>query len=527
MAFIFDKRLQTLSKPCQSSSRLAISLHFFGGGRGGASLPRKVGLAGLSSFRLGPQSLAACFGAAPSASIVYNGGLPTPSKAPMTFESDIDLHASSIFSLRESPESIDMFKGSGYGSSESDNSQRAHKLIDKARALGVAGPLWFIGNSSRYEPESVLFALLSQRNCQGAIKALSNAGASIWPVSLAPSKTENGPSAPRLIAKFMSFEKVARFCFSTDDYPVGSCKACLSSSLSGLASTPPSLHASFFAALAESYDEATASSSATSLGVLGRADKRAKSCSEILASQAAPLRAACAALCPASSPMIEAMIASGAGRLAAKAQASLAAFNPEKLKKSLDDSQKLRLRTISTLIESCPDDEDGLRAVMAATPWLPSLPQALCLRLRSGSSIAHGALRARSRSVLELIDQAGGNLWLASAQDGKANACSWALTEMIYGIGYRDQGLARARECLDVLARMLAYGAHLDGVADPVGHALAKANEAETAENEYSSEHFLPLLGSLSSRIEQLALSDLLIGRGPANAPAERKRARL
>lgn len=430
----------------------------------------------------------------------------------MTIDSDSSLAARvpAIRALRSSAEAKEL-SAPWSGSTEARNEQRVLDLIGRANALAVPPRFWFVSSGLSHGRRSLLYSLLRQRHCQAAVKALVRAGASIWPVDLA----EGGR------ASFMNPVEVALMSFATDEFPRARCRACLAGALWGVSALDPA----FFSALALAYRDARSGSSATSLGVLGQADQRAKSCSQILASQAGALRSACAEHCPGSSAAVEALLAEGALVLAAKARPAEATFDPEKLKKSLAPAQRARLRSLLALAESHEDDEDGLCSLMAATAWLAAQPQALCLRLRSKPSVAQLVLRSSSGAALRMLDALGSNLWLASAQAGEPNACLWAANEMVFGLQFIGaiRSLDRTRACLAPLARMLAYGAHLDGSPDPVGHAAQKAREASLANHGYLHEQVAPLFDQLISLIEALALGDILCGR----PPSQPQRARL
>jgi hypothetical protein len=460
------------------------------------------------------------------------------------FEAELKKLLPHIIKLSGSQEAEDV-RESRYGITEAESLAKAQAYIALAKSLGVPGIYWFQASlksqyNHYYNRRSLLSQILTRAHWQGAIKALAAAGASIWPISI--TQDDKGSAAPASNPKnsssatleCSSAEDVARIIFDTDSLSLGSCKAALSCSLADFSKLPSHIHSHYFTALAEAYQRATSTSSATSLGSLGRADKRAKSCAEIVMAHAPRLRALAdePQRSAADKTLIESLIVDATARLDAKNRKNEAVFHPDALKKSLTDSQKTRLKTLAIVLDDCPEDEAAALLLIDDCPWLVGSAQALCIKRGGGSSIAQCALRARALSTLEKIDQLGGNIWLASVQAGQSNACFWAVSEMLGGIGYRDEktGLDCARACLPTVARMLAYGALLDGAADPVAHAVAKTTEAMTHNGVYREEDMRMILADLRSRIEALALSDLLQGREAETGhptPSARQRSRL
>lgn len=443
---------------------------------------------------------------------------------PEQFSLEIQPYLSSIKKLADSDEAKKL-KEYSYRNQEDEQELMAKEFIAKAQQLNVPARFWFLGETGHYSRDSIFNAVLRRSSAQRAIKLLAAHGASPWTQNLREGKHS-----------FSEPTQVAHLCFP--DFhgakPMGTRRAALSQALSGLGDLPDALAAKFIAALSTQYKSSTASSSATSSGVMGRNDKNAKVNAQIAIENEAPLLALAAHESTGLHErlLIESMLTDAKARLAAKSKKGDDAFDPEKLKKSLTDEQRGRLRTLNLMAENCRDDSDAMQVLLDATPWLAQHPQALCINIRSSASVAWTSLANDRLETLRTLDKIGANLWLAAAQGGEGNACLWACNMMA---GYRrnvtDAQKVRQKQMLELISRMIAYGAFLDGAEDPISHSVTKCDEALQSikgQRRYNSEGAEQNLLGMRSHIESLALAELLSGRGdgegaPPEEPPKRK----
>jgi hypothetical protein len=419
-----------------------------------------------------------------------------------SFRVELAAHSAALAELDKSPEAGALTEWR-YHAKEADNLAVAEAFLARAAQLGVPSRFWFLKGDRGHHRQSVLCILFRRSNYQKGIKALVAAGASPW---LA------GRSAKDL--SFVEARTIADLIFPRGaDVILSNRRVALDSALAHLDGLPDELIAPFFPALASSYATGTARSSSTSSGVMGASDKNAKACAQIAIEFSERLLAAVDAHAPQERPGVEAMLADAAIRLAAKTRKGDDGFNPEKLKKGLSDDQRLRMSTLLTLADSCAGDSRALAAVLDDTPWLADAPQILCVNFRTAGSFARAAIGNCSVAGVEALDRLNSNVWLAAAQDGNGNAVHWVAG--LLNRYRRDDSIALRLDAIHpALARLLAYGAFLDGSADPITHAVAKADEAfQLAQAHYNPEALQSHIVRLRAAIEHLALADLLEGR--------------
>lgn len=430
-----------------------------------------------------------------------------------TFSVEVQTHLPLIKALLKSSEMEELLKWN-WKTNEQDNLQLTEKFIAKAKSLNLPARFWFANRRGYGSYLSILCYLFTRTNFQKSIKLLVAEGLSPWLGGIDKDKHT-----------FLDPETITLqiFPYNGTEIALGHRKLALQTALAHLQDLPQPIALSFFEKLFYNYKLATARSSATSAGVMGVGDKNAKHCANLVVSEEALIREKLTVFAPNLKDSFEDMLEDAQKRLAAKKQKSEEAFDPEKLKKKLTAPQKDRLRTILHLVDNCVTDDESIGLLIDHTPWLKDQPQALCVNLKSAGSIARAVIHYHSLSGVKALDTLGSNIWLAAAQAGNGNAVLW-VAEQISG-HYREdeQREERLNDIYPYLCRLLAYGAVLEGVENPIDHAVQKAAEGlKSDKTHYYVDKINTHLLRLRSGIESIALDELLKGRSKTGASESR-----
>ena len=394
--------------------------------------------------------------------------------------------------------------------SEDDKLQKIQAFLSKAETLGIPSRFLFSSTSRRSHRTSLISACLEVPRAQKAVKALIAAGACIWVSSFDEfSNTFHFVESGDLANIIFGSSR-----YSNTPYPLFARKAAFSCALQHTEYLSDTILSEFINHLIDRYKRLTYRSSSTSSGIMGKRDKIAKDSAMILLEFLQPLLELAKQRYPSSVSNITEIAEDAKKRLEAKTRES-EFFDPEKLKKSLTPQQKIRLITLSKLAETCAEDGEAMNVLMDNTPWLKDHPQALCITLNKRPSLAATALTCAREETLNALDRFGSNLWLASAQGGQGNACLWVAELLSQRWRRKNTEIARVQSMMKTAAKLLAYGAFLDGASDPVSHAVTKCDEAlqQVKKNHYRPEQTLATLADLRSRIEALAIQDILANR--------------
>lgn len=374
---------------------------------------------------------------------------------------------------------------------------------------GLPPDRWMIASPTRWglhlSTPLALFQTLGVANGARAkaAQALSDAGCSLWD----PSWVFMDLQKTRSTYSYFSAHDLAYFALSGVDTP-------LRRLLLKLALNDPKSPQDLAQNILDAYDFGVDGSSKTAKGVLSASDKKAK--------------ALCSVLCACSAEVTQAARREGWGELApllTDAQERLAAkkhapqeLSPAALKKSLTPAQKLRLRSLSTVLSKCYLDAELIVSSLEASPWLKAQPAIACIGLGSSVSLLAQALSVGAVEAVEWMEKAGANIWLAAAQDGDSNAAHWAFMNL--------DGFAPGED-LSSIARMLLRGAWLDGAPEPKERCLTLAKEAVEEvrdENDYDDDDARDEIAkaeSLLAALERLTLEELIAPQdGAALAPS-------
>lgn len=391
--------------------------------------------------------------------------------------------------------------------SPSAATQAAKDYVALAKKLGVDPSHWLFDTDPGYNPgyrqlRGAAFELLTSGpfEWKEAVEIFVDAGANPW-ISLMtysssfPGELEDYPQGPEAIGRLI-FGATAR---------AGMRSLLLKSALLTLDLAPK--HA--LKALLEAYQLAVEPSSKTAKGVMGSADKLAKSACETLLSRRSELAAA--AQTPAQAKAAAGALADATERLAAKKDAS-AAVDPAKLKKQTSPERRSRIAALLSLVCGFPQETDLISAAFATAPWLAETPMLASVSFSRGSlSLVQAALRFGCAPALEALEAMDANIWLAAAQAGEGNACRWAIGELGPGDG----------EAVERVSRMLMRGAWLDGSKEPKERCLALCRELSAGSRAYGYESSTQFLAAM----ERESLEDIISGPTRANpAPPKRKR---
>jgi hypothetical protein len=425
-----------------------------------------------------------------------------------TAEEAADLGAR-VKALAESAEAKALLRWE-LSSKEDDNEANAVDFLTKAQALRVPARCWFIGES-RFGASPMLL-LASRAHFQKGLDKLLDAGATAWPACL-----RHGA------AIFCSPSDVALSIFPPSGSGIGAKnrQRALRSALAGLGGLPSERVDEFFVELGRRFGLAVAAGSATSSGALGAGDKNAKICAQTVVDGASSLIAAGQTHAPERLAGVNNLIQTANAIVEAKSRKAKDGFDPVQLKKELTPERKARLKTLCLLAEQCSGDDEALSLLLEKTPWLAQHPQLLCMNVKTSSSFALAALANASLSGALALDRVGANVWLAAAQAGQGNAVLW-MCQLLRPRPRQDPRAKRLASMHPLAARLLAYGAFLDGASDPVAHVLNKMDQAlRDTTLRYRDAIDAEVAQQLRAQIEKLALSDLLAGRASdSNASA-------
>lgn len=414
--------------------------------------------------------------------------------------------------LRGSPEWRELARWRS-GHSEQENYDAARALLEVADTLSLPPWAWFAPASSftTWSPrsESVFLRLLGSRNSRRALALFVERGASPWPGTIDPAALE--PQTEH----FVPASELARAAFPArgSDRALYQRKAALSSAIAGLGWIPLSVALAFGRETLAIF-EGLVEGSTPGAALLGPGDARAaESCT--LMAQAAPALASSLeraaerhAISPDDALEVLALAVrarrAGVGAsawLAAKGGSDGACHDPQALARALDAPKRARLRSLGALCERV-DDPEALEALCKATPWLESHPQASCLRLGSGDTLARRAVGSGMLPLLSRMLTWGSDLWLACAQDSEANAVLWACEASSAGSTRleRTKRLERSGQCAPIVARLLLG-------AGPPEAALARAQRACAG----TRAQLLARTGNRSEELAWLSLLDSLL----------------
>lgn len=357
--------------------------------------------------------------------------------------------------------------------SHADMSELPKAIETLQRAAKTHGvPEELVANASSYNDDENLFLICSSLSSYSKEKTQICADAGINPWLVARREYKNNNINNGYAVDILAPAKMAQRILGGDDGAVcatrGASLIMASTALAQAGSFGAEHSAAFAKCLFECFETLSAQSMQGAHGVMGAADKRAKTAAEILIEFATPIT-------QAAGPALAAQAAKTLAKAKAlrDAKAKPGAFDPAKYKKNMAPHKKERLISIMTLSERSGDDQGAAALLASATPWIAEEPHALCLPIKSHQAVLISSLARGDVTMIELAEKIGSNIWLASAQTGNSNACEMLINDHAHSIS--------ANPSLGIrLARMLALGAHWDGTINPVEHALSMLEASKT-----------------------------------------------
>jgi hypothetical protein len=267
---------------------------------------------------------------------------------------------------------------------------------------------------------------------------------------------------------------------------------------------------SFCAAVVKEFTKAHDEALQGAAGVMGAKDKRARLCAELLLGAEGGLLA----VAGKSRLVVEAALEKA--RLFKIAKKTKADFDPAKYKKALAPEKRERLLTLTNLLDRTRADPGCAVIIARSTSWLAAEPHSLCLPFRNTCSVLDMALERGDAEVVKFAEEVGANIWIAAAQAEESNACQWACQLISQSPAGGAQG-----DMLKTVARMLAWGAHLDGAADPVDYALKKLDVAKL-DTRYGASPSVgkQVVSGMRAQIEAIVFEKMLKEHAEANAAA-------
>lgn len=296
-----------------------------------------------------------------------------------------------------------------------------------------------------------LHLLLGRPGVRRAALVLVEGGASPWPHEV----KADGQLA------FSSASRIAREIFlPRAPRPEYVSELLMRQAVLGLADLPAHhLRAEFISACLQFYNEAVSLACSESSGVRGPADAAGLRAARLMMLHGPKL--ACNAEPPLHS-QIEAALAGAHAFFALKTRRPEACADPHLIKASLTPDMATRLRSLRTLLDGSPEDEEGVLLMLNASSFLRVVPLSACVAVRGAPTLLGAAARGACGGALEQLAVLGADPWLASSQEGCGDAFLWLLDALlpspkVPGMnGYPLSRLALVERCLEPAASLLA-----------------------------------------------------------------------
>lgn len=346
-------------------------------------------------------------------------------------------------------------------------------LISKAQSLNVPVALAHTENAPQNGRLPLLHYFLMESDYKKGFRHALRAGLNLWLKSL---NLKDG----QVTATWEDAEKVIYHIFpQAEDRKktlVSSQQNYLKAALAPLDNMPESTAIHCFEKILSRYEQSLEGITVNRPGILGIEDQNALINSRLLIEFEEDFKKVAASLGQGSRPL-QALINTAKNLVTIKESPALEAFDPEALKKQLSDKQLTRIRTLGFVQNECEQDDEALSLLIEGSRWIESMPQVLAIPFK-GKSFIHYAILTHSEIAINWIEKVGANIWLASAQAGVENAAEWCITSQVK---FRDASAKRETKIMENLGqwgRILAYGAHLNGIENPIEWTLQKVEEA-------------------------------------------------
>ena len=402
----------------------------------------------------------------------------------------------------------------------------AQAFIARATDLGLEPGQWRVwGSLGAIEAgqgalRSPMIMLPSIAHAAKAIERLALAGAHPWTPAAFASRSRPGRLDVEAIHP-LAMPGLA----TSDQFPLAVRKSLLGAAALHL---PLEAAPSFFLALDKRWSSAAARANAGAQALLGDGDRALKALAQAITHCAEKLRQAASATegrfdPPLQAPaLVERLVQQAQSLLQVKASKTVVA-DPEKLKKSLDASQRAALADLRLACKSVHNPQERLDQVFAKHPWIAQEPMAACLRIARRESPMEMALRRRNLAALGKLRQIGSNIWLAAAQANQPNAARWALSSRldtegaIFQSGHWPEGFAQE------VALLLLQGAWLNGGEDPKAICRELIQECLGDPRGKNDPRWPGYVAELASCCERAELEDALGALALASAPKARR----
>lgn len=278
----------------------------------------------------------------------------------------------------------------------------------------------------------------------------------------------------------------------------------------------PLMDEEFFKMFIQSYERAIEGSGRHTLGILNAADQSAlnwtsmilKEESSFLARSKDPLFSG-----EKTEKKVEKLIKDAKERFKAKTTEISDDISPEKLRESLTDKQRSRLKIIHTIIAEAPEDEELLLATLELTTFLKEKPSLASIQTEEyGNSLLSSAISCGCPCVIQKLGEWGANIWLASNQDDELNPVKWACDLKRYGYAEQPQD-----DILEPIARLILQGAELSGLKKPKDKCMTLVKEyIKQIETDYGDDYFSddnnPIVDArkLGALMEKITLEEII-----------------
>lgn len=416
-------------------------------------------------------------------------------------------HQKSIESLAELP----VFQNVRNTKNAAERMKEAKEIVAEAQKLGV--PLFLLHDRShRYTGYSILDMFLPEMG--KASRYLIEQGVNIWLSNLdyqmASADSHHMPSL-QIQDSYAILQNIFPQNYRYKQVSPSSRRLYLLAALKGLEHLPDENSKEIFEELVDHFLTLTKSVSLTRPGLLSVDDKNALLSSQIVIEQIEEFKKLKPLLGDKGAKKVDDMLQRSEAIIKIKLQNTESVFDPELLKKKLNTEQKERVKTLTHIMAHCPSDTKGFNTLLNDSPWVLENPQLLALTFR-GMSFVHHALVNVNQQAFDYMEKLNVNIWLAAAQANVQNAPWWIAT--IFNAYDARKHKARHDVVLPQIARLLAFGALLDGAKDPIDFAVKKTEEAYKGADEnsyhYDRTEIKEFLLKLKSQLETVAMDDLI-----------------
>lgn len=403
----------------------------------------------------------------------------------------------------------------------------AKTLLEKMDFYQVPAHLF-----ARYEPpiyyyniydDAVMLSFVTHPQHKKAFNVMLEAGLNIWLKSFSVIPPKETTQMEMIQVSWMKTETLTALIFpDADDYkavPLHLRESVLMAALRPLEQMPDTQARECLSSILERFEAHLENVSMNRPGISGLEDKNAFMSAKLILQFKGEVTQKAMDL-QLDESLVKRVFHLASSIIEIKGQVVSKEMNPAQLKKILKPEQVERIRSLGVISSQCSLDQRLLKMTIEDSDWIEEMPQVLAIPFR-GKSFIHQTVLSGNPIAMDWIESSGANIWLASALDNKNNTFHWLADVLLERTGYYSEekpGKAiQIKSELPQWARIIAYGAHLNGEKDPIEWAIKKADDtikdlgadilgrANGIAKEYLQE--------LRSQMEKVALSDVLKSR--------------